>query len=99
VFAISSEVSQKWIDHSSWFVGGLFQATSLAFQRNALQFRGPLKSFFEVDSHFPLGNLPVEIFKTRGMATLAGVAIGHFVVDLPVLEEAWLFRTSRRFRG
>ena len=53
----------------------------------------PLKSFIDVsrDSHFPLENLPFGVFKPRDGDARAGVALGEFVVDLSVLQEAGHF--------
>jgi fumarylacetoacetase len=53
-----------------------------------------LKSFIDVprDSHFPLENLPFGVFKPRDGAARVGVALGEYVVDLSVLEEAGQFR-------
>jgi fumarylacetoacetase len=53
-----------------------------------------LKSFIDVprDSHFPLENLPFGVFKPRDGAARIGVALGEYVVDLSVLEEAGQFR-------
>jgi fumarylacetoacetase len=54
----------------------------------------PLKSFIDVprDSHFPLENLPFGVFKPREGAARIGVALGDYVVDLSVLENAGLFK-------
>ncbi len=52
------------------------------------------RSFIEIPeaSHFPIQNLPYGIFRPRsGGAPRVGVALGDFVVDLSVLEEAGLF--------
>ena len=53
-----------------------------------------LKSFIDVprDSHFPLENLPFGVFKPRSGPARVGVALGEYVVDLAVLEEAGQFR-------
>ena len=53
----------------------------------------PLKSFIDIlpDSHFPLENLPFGIFKPRNDAARVGVALGEYVVDLSVLQEAGHF--------
>ena len=53
----------------------------------------PLKSFIDVprDSHFPLENLPFGVFKPRNGDARVGVALGDFVVDLSVLQEAGHF--------
>jgi fumarylacetoacetase len=51
------------------------------------------RSFVDVarDSVFPLENLPYGIFRTAGNRALrAGVAIGDYVLDLAVLEDAQL---------
>ncbi len=56
-----------------------------------------LKSFIEVgrNSHFPIQNLPYGVFRPAGGATpRVGVALGDFVVDLSVLDEAGLFPAS-----
>ncbi len=50
-----------------------------------------LKSFVEVgrESHFPIQNLPFGVFRpAAGRPARAGVALGEFVVDLSVLDEA-----------
>ncbi|MEP7014998.1 MAG: fumarylacetoacetase [Verrucomicrobiota bacterium] len=49
----------------------------------------PLQSFIDVprDSHFPLENLPLGVFKPRDGKARVGVALGEYVVDLSVLEE------------
>ena len=52
-----------------------------------------LKSFVAVarDSHFPIQNLPYGVFTTpANYAPRVGVAIGHLVLDLSVLEQAGL---------
>ncbi len=51
------------------------------------------RSFIEVpaDHDFPIQNLPYGIFRTNDNAPHAGVAIGDFVLDLVVIEEAGLF--------
>ena len=53
----------------------------------------PLKSFIEIpaDSHFPLENLPFGIFKPRNDRARVGVALGEYVVDLSILQEAGHF--------
>src|SRR5437588_1086494 len=53
----------------------------------------PLQSFIEIprDSHFPLENLPFGVFKPRDGKARIGVALGDYVVDLSVLEEAGHF--------
>src|SRR2546421_5131217 len=57
-----------------------------------------LKSFIDVpkDSDFPLENLPFGIFKPGDGPARAGVALGEYVVDLSVLEEAGQFRDLSR---
>jgi fumarylacetoacetase len=53
-----------------------------------------MQSFIPVaaDSHFPLQNLPYAVFRpSLGQRPHIGVAIGDFVLDLAVLEEAGLF--------
>src|SRR5262245_35116694 len=53
-----------------------------------------LKSFIEVapDSHFPIQNLPYGVFRREfGGEPSVAVAIGDFVLDLGVLEEASLW--------
>ena len=53
-----------------------------------------LRSFVPVspESHFPIQNLPYGVFRPRwGGPPRVGVAIGDFVLDLLVLEEAGLF--------
>ena len=55
-----------------------------------------LRSFINVspDSHFPIQNLPYGAFRRKsGGATRPGVAIGDYVLDLAVVEEAGLFNT------
>ncbi|MEY2439808.1 MAG: fumarylacetoacetase [Verrucomicrobiota bacterium] len=53
----------------------------------------PLKSFVEVPSgsHFPLENLPYGVFSPRKGTARVGVALGDYVIDLSVLEEAGHF--------
>jgi len=53
----------------------------------------PSKSFIEVapDSHFPIQNIPFGVFKPGQGSARVGVAIGDFVLDLSVLEEAGHF--------
>src|SRR5213595_3936457 len=53
-----------------------------------------LKSFINVprDSHFPLENLPLGVFKPREGLARIGVALGEDVVDLAALEEAGLLK-------
>ncbi len=55
-----------------------------------------LKSFVDVefDSNFPLENLPFGIFKPKEGAARVGVALGHLVVDLSVLEARGFFREA-----
>src|SRR5690606_41916819 len=51
-------------------------------------------AFIEIPEapHFPIRALPYGIFRPRsGGAPRVGVALGDFVVDLSVLEEAGLF--------
>jgi fumarylacetoacetase len=53
-----------------------------------------MQSFIPVaaDSHFPIQNLPYAVFRpSLGQRPRIGVAIGDFVLDLAVLEEAGLF--------
>jgi fumarylacetoacetase len=59
-----------------------------------------MKSFIDAapDSHFPIQNLPFGIFKPAQGDARVGVAIGDFVLDLSVLEEAGHFR-SAEFQG
>jgi fumarylacetoacetase len=55
-----------------------------------------LRSFVPVaaDSHFPIQNLPFGIFRRRdGWPPGVGVAIGDFVLDLPLLEDRGLIST------
>jgi fumarylacetoacetase len=53
----------------------------------------PLKSFIDIapESHFSLENLPFGVFKSRDGKTRIGVALGDYVVDLAVLQEAGHF--------
>src|SRR5438477_8716567 len=53
-----------------------------------------LKSFIDLprDSHFPLENLPLGVFKPREGLARIGVALGENVVDLAALEEAGLLK-------
>lgn len=56
-----------------------------------------LKSFVEVDSRsdFPIQNLPYGVFSAADReAPRVGVAIGAFVLDLAVLEEAGLLKAA-----
>ncbi|MBV9618463.1 MAG: fumarylacetoacetase, partial [Verrucomicrobia bacterium] len=52
-----------------------------------------LKSFIDIapESHFPLENLPFGVFKRRDGKTRIGVALGDYIVDLAVLQEAGHF--------
>ncbi|CAN5474642.1 fumarylacetoacetase [soil metagenome] len=54
----------------------------------------PLRSFIDVApaSHFSLQNLPYGVFRPNDGEPRAGVALGEFVLDLAVLEEAGHFR-------
>jgi len=42
-------------------------------------------------SHFPIQNLPYGVFRLNGGAARVGVAIGEYVLDMSVLEEAGFF--------
>src|SRR5690606_22423722 len=56
-----------------------------------------LRSFIPVDpnSHFPIQNLPYGVFRRNDHhSPRVGVAIGEYVLDLAVLEEAGLFNSS-----
>ena len=55
-----------------------------------------LRSFVEVapQSDFPIQNLPYGVFSTSGTAPRIGVAIGEFILDVAVLEEAQLLRVE-----
>ncbi|MBO9610125.1 MAG: fumarylacetoacetase [Paenibacillaceae bacterium] len=57
-----------------------------------------LRSFIEVapDSHFPIQNLPYGVFRPRtgGGQPKIGVAIGNYVLDLTVLEEAGYLKST-----
>src|SRR5437868_4964814 len=56
-----------------------------------------LKSFVPVppDSHFPIQNLPYGVFRRRGTPRRTiGVAIGDHVLDLKVLQDDGLLRTT-----
>ncbi|WP_135550197.1 fumarylacetoacetase [Paenibacillus cymbidii] len=57
-----------------------------------------LRSFIEVapDSHFPIQNLPYGVFRPRtgGGQPKIGVAIGNYVLDLAVLEEAGYLKST-----
>lgn len=52
-----------------------------------------LKSWVDIPpgSDFPIQNLPYGIFKTNDRQPRAGVAIGEFIIDLPVLAQAGMF--------
>ena len=59
-----------------------------------------LKSFIPVtpESHFPIQNLPYGIFSTfTEEYPRVGVAIGEYVVDLAVLEQSGLLKTTNIF--
>lgn len=49
-------------------------------------------SFIEtkLDSHFPIQNLPYGIFQPKGLCPRVGTAIGDYVLDLSVIDEAGL---------
>jgi fumarylacetoacetase len=49
-------------------------------------------SFIETtpESHFPIQNLPYGIFKKKGQRPRAGTAIGDYVLDISVIDEAGL---------
>ena len=53
----------------------------------------PFKSFIDIapESHFSLENLPFGVFKPRDGKMRIGVALGDYVVDLAVLQEAGHF--------
>lgn len=53
-----------------------------------------LRSFIPVapESHFPIQNLPLGVFRPRAATPRVGVAIGDMVVDLSVLERQGLLR-------
>lgn len=53
----------------------------------------PFKSFIDIapESHFSLENLPFGVFKPRDGKVRIGVALGDYVVDLAVLQEAGHF--------
>lgn len=56
-----------------------------------------LRSFIEVkpESHFPIQNLPYGVFVPEGShEPRVGVAIGDYVLDLSVLDEAGFFRET-----
>lgn len=52
-----------------------------------------LLSWVDVPKHsdFPIQNLPFGIFKTKYLSPVAGVAIGHYVLDLVYLHENGFF--------
>src|SRR3954464_413854 len=58
-----------------------------------------LRSFVTVEpeSYFPIQNLPYGVFRRGNSAPAVGVAIGDFVLDLAVLEEARLLPTVDTF--
>jgi fumarylacetoacetase len=61
-----------------------------------------LASFIEVPpaSHFPIQNLPFGVFRpAAGSAPRVGVALGEFVIDLAVLDEAGVLREGVGGRG
>ncbi|MFB0845953.1 fumarylacetoacetase [Paenibacillus oleatilyticus] len=62
-----------------------------------------LRSFVEVapESHFPIQNLPYGVFRSRNGGTpRIGVAIGQYVLDLAVLDQAGCFgRTEAAGKG
>lgn len=62
-----------------------------------------LRSFIEVapESHFPIQNLPYGVFRSRNGGTpRIGVAIGDYVLDLAVLDQAGcLARTEAAGKG
>lgn len=47
------------------------------------------------DSDFPIQNLPYGVFQRPGAASVVGVAIGDYVLDLAALHEAGLFADTR----
>ena len=49
-----------------------------------------LRSWIEVspDSEFPIQNIPFGIFSTEGGSARAGTALGEYVIDLSVLQDA-----------
>lgn len=56
-----------------------------------------IRSFIEVgpESHFPIQNLPYGVFRPRnGGAPRIGVAIGDYILDLSVLDDAGHFNTT-----
>ncbi|QED47927.1 fumarylacetoacetase [Cytobacillus dafuensis] len=44
----------------------------------------------KTDSHFPIQNLPYGIFQKKGLSPRVGTAIGDYVLDLSVIDEAGL---------
>lgn len=55
------------------------------------------RSFIDVDadSHFPIQNLPYGVFRPKGGGhPRVGVAIGDYVLDLSVLDDAGLLNTT-----
>ena len=59
-----------------------------------------LRSFVPVspESHFPIQNLPYGVFSTpEDQHPRVGVAIGEFVIDLAVLEQAGHLKTKHIF--
>ncbi len=57
-----------------------------------------LRSFINVpkESHFPIQNLPYGVFRKKtGDTPRIGVAIGEYVLDVSVLEEAGLINTPQ----
>ena len=64
--------------------------------------RAELKSFIEVapESHFPIQNLPYGVFRPiGGRPARVGVALGEYVIDLAVLDEAGVLPESIRGRN
>jgi fumarylacetoacetase len=62
--------------------------------------RMALQCFIDIPSgsHFPLENLPFGVFKPQIGTARVGVALGEYVVDLAVLEEAGHFQVPE-FQG
>ncbi|MBV9007543.1 MAG: fumarylacetoacetase [Verrucomicrobia bacterium] len=60
-----------------------------------------MQSFIEVapESHFPIQNLPFGVFRAGDGAPHAGIAIGDFVLDLTILEQAGHLGSQRAFAG
>jgi fumarylacetoacetase len=58
-----------------------------------------MQSFIEVspESHFPIQNLPFGVFQAGDAAPHVGVAIGEFVLDLTILEQAGHLGSKRVF--